>query len=414
MRQSWGAAPIHRDRDVVDPLDMKRNPESCKPSAIARAVTLGMCVLIAACGSTTESVAETPEALASSDAEVVDQAPESTVVEVVSESGTPLGGGDGEPTRVDDAGDSPSDSSTPTSSTTVPVESAPVVVLPIDLSGSVLNELGDLVVETTPDDPLNVRRGPGISYEIVDTLDHETGGVAATHTFVLESGTPWYYIAAPVEGWVHSGFVVPATPGCSSAIPIPDPADAKVHVVHDVDNDGVDDDVMLLVTAVDVDGRERFELAVVVAFANGESVSGEVGQGPVGFSPYHGIARISDMSKIQDGLDEIIVGVDGGASHGMYTVLTIEDCAIVNTTFGGEPVGFTDGASAGHSTTTGCAYGTGGRVEVAMTSVNFNEESFSIITFELEGTEWAELELYEQDSFPASGVPSQLTLIDCV
>ena len=51
---------------------------------------------------------------------------------------------------------------------------------------------------------LNVRSGPGTSYEIIDKL--------ANNTYIVmhgdDGGTSWTYITYPVTGWVSKDYVV--------------------------------------------------------------------------------------------------------------------------------------------------------------------------------------------------------------
>lgn len=273
---------------------------------------------------------------------------------------------------------------------------------------------------TSVGDPLNVRTGPGVSYEIVAELEHQTDGITATSAFNVDQGSTWRYIELDGEalGWVHGDYLFGqgVTATCVAGDEFPTFEGAAAVGTGDVDVDGFEDEIFVLAESVDPSAGtfSQYRAWVLVSFANGGVATGQW----TGFYDPHPANDVLafDLTTLGDFTDfnEIIFGTGSGASHAQYGVMTVVDCELVPTTLNGTPFGFSHGASAGHSTVGGCAYGPHGEIEFVVTSTNFNTGDWSIDTYQLSGDEWAGLGTFTGTATDSNELPQALTLQDCI
>ena len=311
-----------------------------------------------------------------------------------------------------------------TTAAPAPTTSAPTILAPSNLDGAFDDLRSDQRVLTSVGDPLNVRTGPGVSYEIVAELVHETDGITATSAFNLDESSTWRYIERDGEvlGWVHGDYLFGhgVTSTCVAGDDFPTFEGANAVGTGDVDVDGAEDEIFVLTEATEVgvsqSGAPVFnhEAWVLVSFANGGVATGKW----TGFYDPHlaNEVRVFDLTTLGDFTDfnEIIFAVGFGVSHGQHGVMTLVDCELVPTTVAGSAFSFSHGASAGLSTVGGCAYGPHGEIEFVVTSTNFNTGGWSITTYQLSGTEWADLGTISGMATDSSELPNPLTLEDCI
>ncbi len=296
---------------------------------------------------------------------------------------------------------------------------APVVLAPRDVDGSVESVLGGLQVVTEPGDPLNVRVGPGVSNEIVSALPHGTGELIATHEFVLESGATWRFISqgGVPAGWVNGAYLTTSLPTahCEAGADFPTFEGAVTTTTGDVDLDGLADEVFVLAESKPAGGYDAW---VLVSFGNGGVATGKYAGSWFDPIPTSSVF-VSNLTAVEDPalMNEIVLQLGSGVSHAQYAVMAVDGCSVVTTTHDGEAFAFSNGASAGHSTVSGCEYGVHGKVEFVVTSMDFNADEWSYEVFELRGLEWMSVEARDHTDFPglsaADIVQSAASLSNC-
>lgn len=305
----------------------------------------------------------------------------------------------------------------PTTATETPVA---VVLAPGDVDGSVESLIEGLVVITEPGDPLNVRTAPGVANEIVSVLPHGTGELTVTHEFVLGSGATWRYVSQDgvPAGWVNGAYLAAQSPTaqCEAGANFPTFEGAVTVTTGDVDDDGLDDEVFVLAESKPAGGYDAW---VLVSFGNGGVATGKYAGSwfdPIPTSSVY----VANLTSIENPatMSEIIVQLGSGVSHAQYAVMTIDNCAVVTTTLDGEAFAFSNGASAGHSTVSGCEFGVHGKIEFVVTSMDFNADEWSYEVFELEGLEWNSVATRNHTDFPglsaADKAQTAASLVHCV
>lgn len=198
---------------------------------------------------------------------------------------------------------------------------------------------------------------------------------------------------------------------CTAQNDFPQLAKAVVQVAADVDNDGADDEVLAFFEPTGSDNRQVW---LQVNFAKGGVATGQ--WGTVRELPTVPDIRVFDLTDLDAPIDpkELIVKIGSGASHELWGVATLVDCSLVPTTYEGEPFFFANGASAGHSTTAGCDYGTGGKIEFSVTSQDFNEQTWETDTFKLVGSVWTAIGSSNHTDFPGLDEFYVSGLNDCI
>lgn len=287
-----------------------------------------------------------------------------------------------------------------TTTTEAPTE--PVALDPADVEGAVAEVLNSLTVVTAADDPLNVRTGPGIDYDVVSQLEHRTDEVTATHRAVLDSGAVWRFVEVDgdARGWVHGGYLQGPLIGSAACQNAPDPSklDSLVATVlsADVDRDGEFDTIELYSDLVEPGQFDTYDLWIVIGFNNGGVASGRWDGGPIGDVHPASSIRTTDLSwgAYPDRTEELIVQIGQGASHGQFGIMALDGCDIVTTTLDGEPFGYQTGASGARGSGVSCVYLDLG-VELHTSSVNWEENTGQGHSYVLNGTTWVEVAAYD-------------------
>ena len=395
---------------------MKRNQTTltCRPLATLVLIVAGALVTTACSSSQANVSSDAPEAIALDASRIEEH--DSSGLETVSDPAVSVS-----------PSTSPSTSQPPVTTTTVLSSTTSVLatttsaavshtpVLPEDLTGVTAAPATGLTVSTAPGDPLNVRTGPGVSYPVLGQFVDGTTGVDATYRYVLESGAVWRFVqgSGGMTGWVNSAYLrgVSPTASCTKGANFPEFEGAVAVGNGDVDLDGLVDEVFVLAEPQPEFGYHAW---LLVSFGNGGVATGEWADffEP---SPVAGI-HIFNLTTLAGPNDpnEIIFSTGQGASHGQWGVAALSGCTIVPTTLDGVPFGFSHGASAGHSTVAGCAYGPHGEVEFVITSQNFNTGEWTQSSYQLDDLEWLFLGASDETDFPAPFQPSPLVLTDCV
>lgn len=311
-------------------------------------------------------------------------------------------------------------SATPTTTTAIVV---PVVLSPSEIDGAYEDERTNQRVLTAIDDPLNVRSGPGVGYEVVEVLEHETSGLDVTHSVNLDEDSSWRYIERNGQsiGWVHARYLFGhgATSTCQADPAFPTFEGAVIAGSGDLDLDGQSDEIFVLAESNEVGTSQagfpvvQYDAWVLVSFANGGVATG---QWDGYFDPVPTASiNVFDLTTLNPANDfnEVVFTLGTGASHAQWGVMTLEGCEIVSTTFDGDAFSFSHGASAGHSTVGGCAYGPHGEIEFQVSSRNFNTGEWNNTTYQLEGAEWLELGSQQGTATGADDFPYASTLSDC-
>lgn len=302
--------------------------------------------------------------------------------------------------------------------TTTTIQAPLVVKTASDYENSVPVLLTQLSVQTEPGDPLNVRTGAGVGNEIVAALDHGTSDLTATDYVILESGAQWNYVSqngAPI-GWVNAAYLTSPSPTahCVMGADFPTFEGAVTTTTADVDLDGSVDEVFVLAQSVPTGGYDAW---VLVSFGNGGVATGHYTGSYFDPIPTSSVYVTNLTALEQAPMNEIVLQLGSGASHAQYAVMALDNCALVTTTLNGTAFAFTNGASAGHSTVSGCNYGAHGKVEFTTTSMDFNADDWSSETFELTGTQWLSVATSSKADFPniTAGAMSQsaASLFDC-
>ena len=307
------------------------------------------------------------------------------------------------------------------STTNPPVVEALVVLTPEEVEGSFLDDLvGEQTVQTAVDDPLNVRSGPGVEYEVVTQLAHESDEIYHSHSVETAGGAVWNYAFQDGEllGWVNSSFLTPTvylenrarTADCTAGADFPS-AEFLLPLwgtSSDVDFDGSSDDVVVYADANSGGGPW-----VSVHFASGGVATGQW-DGSFDAFPAGAVA-VADLTRLDSPIEsaEIVLHLYQGASHGTFGVMGLNGCTLESTrTADGQPFTFAHGASAGHSTVAGCGFGAHGEVDFIVTSQNFNSGEWTQTTYELEGLTWRSFDSTRQGNL-ADSEPVVPTIETC-
>lgn len=312
----------------------------------------------------------------------------------------------------------------PTTTSTLTPAVEPEVLTPAEVQGSYEDLLTNQRVLTAVDDPLNVRTGPGAEYEAVGRLAHEADDIVATHAFNVAEGITWRYVEQNGEaiGWVHANFLFGqgATSTCQAGSDFPEFEGAVLSETGDVDLDGVDDEIFVLAESRTVGESAagfpvvEYDAWLLVSFANGGVATGQwTGDfEPTSANPLH-VFDLTTLTPAND-WNEVVFPIGQGASHGQWGVMTLDGCSLVPTTLDGVPFGFSSGASAGHSTVGGCAYGPHGEIEFSISSRNFNTGEWGSSTYQLNGSEWLEVGTLSGTATAGDDFPHAPTLANCV
>jgi hypothetical protein len=195
---------------------------------------------------------------------------------------------------------------------------------------------------------------------------------------------------------------------CQAGANFPEFEGAVSSIRADVDLDGEDDEVFLLADPVGL----AHDAWMAVSFANGGVATGrwdsffEVDIIP---SALH----IVELTNGSNTTPEILFTASSGPALSQIGVVTVVDCQVVTTTLDRRAFAFNSGASIAYSSSGGCAYGTGGRIEFAITEMSGTEGEWTTSVYVLNGSTWSEIDRYTNEDFPNLESPTALTLEDC-
>ena len=280
-------------------------PRARRPLAMFAAATLAL----TACGGGNDNEATVPTlppttAPAEPVATTPDLAPAATDRDVV------------EPISVTPPTTTPTPTTT-TPRTTTPPTAPPPPPDPVIVYSTTDDQQPFRVVDVAASDVLNVRSGPGVTFNIVDTLAPDAWFVQPTENVARVDGAVWRQVRTPAGalGWSHTAFLRPIDGDCS-ADAWPQPVESST-TTGDIDGDGRDDTVTLLLTD---DGLTR----LTVRYANGARAIRAPGR--VAMNTGHHEVNSVDLDG--DGRDEIVVNSTEG-NHIGAAVFTFAGCTLV-------------------------------------------------------------------------------------
>lgn len=213
---------------------------------------------------------------------------------------------------------------------------------------------------------------------------------------------------APAASPVSSSIGEPLDPPvCVKGDDFPDFEGAVAVVNADMDGDDELDQVFLL--------AERQGLGysgwVAVAFAQGGMATGKY-KGFFEPTPAHGL-QVVELTNGGGTAPEILFVASRGPAIAQTAVMTLADCRVDTTTLHREPFRVSTGATAVYTSSGGCAYGTGGRLEFDVTEQRPASGQWNTNVFTLDGSTWTRVGGYDYRDFPELETPTALTFDDC-
>ena len=182
---------------------------------------------------------------------------------------------------------------------------------------------------------------------------------------------------------------------------------SEANVSADMDRDGELDQVFLLDEA-DGLGHNGW---VAVIFASGGIATGQL-DGFFETAVDYNLTTV-DLTNGSDGIPEILFVASSGPAISHVAVMALVDCSIVTTELFNKPFRFDVGAAPTFVGSGGCAFGTGGRIEFAVTEQNPREGEWTTTVYTLDGATWTQADRFSHRDFPDLESPTVLSLDDC-
>ncbi len=156
------------------------------------------------------------------------------------------------------------------------------------------------VDNVSSDDVLNIRSAPGAFNDIVGTLTHDAWYVQATANEATVDGVLWIEVEKGdgTIGYVHSNYVTETNGNCEEIYEVTDPI-STVQTTGDLDGDGLQDDVNLIVSDPDV--------VLEISYGSGAEYQRRFDSTPMDVLDGLGFYAVSTVDIDGDGRDELRV-----------------------------------------------------------------------------------------------------------